>query len=166
MPDIQQIVFDDSFPNRYRQTCQIILRLVEMFLRFCLIFTNETVSPLFLSLIYWKVTISISPKNPRSVGPAVVLSVETIQATVAVFLVYVCNVCNAFCPSVCPSILIIITARWVSVLSYSLGLSITFQTGAAVAYWLERRIRDWNEDFKREFDSPLTHTLSKVRDAQ
>ena len=38
--------------------------------------------------------------------------------------------------------------------------------GAAVAYWLERRIRDRNEDFEREFDSPLTHTLSKVRDAQ
>ena len=38
--------------------------------------------------------------------------------------------------------------------------------GAALAYWLERRIRDWNEDFKREFDSPLTHTLSKVRDAE
>ena len=39
-------------------------------------------------------------------------------------------------------------------------------SGAAVAYWLERRIRDRNEDFEREFDSPLTHTLSKVRDAQ
>ena len=39
-------------------------------------------------------------------------------------------------------------------------------TGAAVAYWLERRIRDRNEDFESEFDSPLTHTLSKVRDAQ
>ena len=38
--------------------------------------------------------------------------------------------------------------------------------GAAVAYWLERRIRDRNEDFEREFHSPLTHTLSKVRDAQ
>ena len=38
--------------------------------------------------------------------------------------------------------------------------------GAAVAYWLERRIRDRNEDFERAFDSPLTHTLSKVRDAQ
>ena len=37
---------------------------------------------------------------------------------------------------------------------------------AAVAYWLERQIRDRNEDFEREFDSPLTHTLSKVRDAQ
>ena len=37
---------------------------------------------------------------------------------------------------------------------------------AAVAYGLERRIRDRNEDFEREFDSPLTHTLSKVRDAQ
>ena len=37
---------------------------------------------------------------------------------------------------------------------------------AAVAYWLERRIRDRNEDFEREFDSPLTHTLLKVRDAQ
>ena len=38
------------------------------------------------------------------------------------------------------------------------------RTGAAVAYWLERqiRIRDRNEDFEREFDSPLTHTLSKV----
>ena len=37
--------------------------------------------------------------------------------------------------------------------------------GAAVAYWLERRIRDRNEDVERDFDSPLTHTLSKVRDA-
>ena len=37
---------------------------------------------------------------------------------------------------------------------------------AAVAYWLERRIRGRNEDFERQFDSPLTHTLSKVRDAQ
>ena len=38
--------------------------------------------------------------------------------------------------------------------------------GAAVAYWLERRIQDRNEDFEREFESPLTHTLSKVQDAQ
>ena len=38
--------------------------------------------------------------------------------------------------------------------------------GAAVAYWLARRIRDRNEEFEREFDSPLMHTLSKVQDAQ
>ena len=49
--------------------------------------------------------------------------------------------------------------------SSSIAVSYAIQ-GAAVAYWLERRIRDRNEDCEREFDSPLTHTLSKVRDAQ
>ena len=29
----------------------------------------------------------------------------------------------------------------------------TVYDGAAVAYWLERRIQDRNEDFEREFDS-------------
>ena len=28
-----------------------------------------------------------------------------------------------------------------------------YQSGAAVAYWLGRRIKDRNEDFEREFDS-------------
>ena len=35
-----------------------------------------------------------------------------------------------------------------------------------VACWLERHIRDRNEDFEREFDFLMGHTLSKVRDAQ
>ena len=40
--------------------------------------------------------------------------------------------------------------------------------GAAVAYWLGRRIQDRNEDFEREFDSRwwIQDTLSKVRDSQ
>ena len=37
------------------------------------------------------------------------------------------------------------------------------EKGTVVAYWLERRTRGRNEDSeRREFDSPLTHTLSKV----
>ena len=40
------------------------------------------------------------------------------------------------------------------------------EMGGAVAYWLERRVRDRNKDFEREFVSPLTHTLTKVRGVQ
>ena len=54
-------------------------------------------------------------------------------------------------------LLFVLNTRSYQTLSYS---------GAAVAYWLERQIRDRNGDFEREFDSPLTHTLSKVRGAQ
>ena len=43
MPDIRQIPFDEGSLNLYRQTCQTILRLVEMILRFCLVFTKYTV---------------------------------------------------------------------------------------------------------------------------
>ena len=39
-------------------------------------------------------------------------------------------------------------------------INILGELGAAVAYWLERRIQDRNEDFEREF--PLVDTLSKV----
>ena len=40
---IRQIALDESSPNPYRQTCQKILRLVEIILRFCLVSTNDTV---------------------------------------------------------------------------------------------------------------------------
>ena len=43
MPDIWQIVFGESSPNLYRQTNQTILSLIEMILRFCLVFTIYTV---------------------------------------------------------------------------------------------------------------------------
>ena len=43
MPNIRQIALDESSPNPYRQTCQTILRLVEMILCFLLVFTKYTV---------------------------------------------------------------------------------------------------------------------------
>ena len=57
MPDIRQIAFDESSLNPYWQTCQTILRLVEMILRFCFVFTNDTV----VQHPWWMKNVSANP---------------------------------------------------------------------------------------------------------
>ena len=44
MLDIRQIALEETSPNQYWQTCQTILSLVEMILRFCLVFMKYTSS--------------------------------------------------------------------------------------------------------------------------
>ena len=49
MPDIRQIALDESSTNPNWQTCQTILCLLEMILRFCLVFTKYIVDILSIS---------------------------------------------------------------------------------------------------------------------